>query len=474
MFTRIEQYLVGALQGLRLPGLAIAIVQGERVIYLSGFGKADLTGRPITPQTPFIIGSLSKSFTALAIMQLVEAGRIELDAPVQRYLPWFRIQGGTASSQMTVRHLLTHTSGISRYVGRQLLAAKGAKTKEQRVRELSRVSLTKPVGTAYQYSNTNYLILGLLIEAASSQPYESYIQQHIFTPLQMNHSFTSEGEARRDGIAVGYRWWFGFPLPASVPYLADALPAAFLISSAEDMAHYLIAHLNGGRYSGVSLLSPAGIAELHRPQAEITAGNAYAMGWHVESHDGVTLLRHGGETANWRGEMVLLPERQIGIVLLANANNGLVAQLGLDRIAPGVVRLLLREQPPKNRLTFKLFYAALDVVLFVPPVLQVRSLRRLAQRSYREVRLKRRQWITQMALCLTELVLPMSLYKRIPKWADAPWPLLRLYVPDLTSWLSGMLALSFVTSITRGMRLVLWFAGRRRQYRKRKIHHPFF
>jgi len=79
-----------------------------------------------------------------------------------------------------------------------------------------------------------------------------------------------------------------------------------------------------------------------------------------------------------------------------------------------------------------------------------------------------------MALCLTELVLPMSLYKRIPKWADAPWPLLRLYVPDLTSWLSGMLALSFVTSITRGMRLVLWFAGRRRQYRKRKIHHPFF
>ncbi len=97
MFTRIEQYLVGALQGLRLPGLAAAIVQGKRVIYLSGFGKADPTGRPVTPQTPFIIGSLSKSFTALAIMQLVEAGRIELDAPVQRYLPWFRIQDGTAS-----------------------------------------------------------------------------------------------------------------------------------------------------------------------------------------------------------------------------------------------------------------------------------------------------------------------------------------------------------------------------------------
>ncbi len=79
----------------------------------------------------------------------------------------------------------------------------------------------------------------------------------------MKHSFTSEEEARQDGIGMGYRWWFGVPLPANVPYLADALPAAFLISSAEDMARYLIAHLNAGRYGGASIISPAGLAELH-------------------------------------------------------------------------------------------------------------------------------------------------------------------------------------------------------------------
>jgi CubicO group peptidase (beta-lactamase class C family) len=155
----IEAYITAQMRVARLPGLAMAVVKGDRIIHLRGYGVADPAGRPVTPQTPFIIGSLTKSFTALAIMQMVEAGKLELDAPVRHYIPWFRLSDLQASAHITPRHLLNHTSGISRYVGRQLLAGKGGATIEQRVRELRTVALTKPVGSTFQYSNVNYLIL---------------------------------------------------------------------------------------------------------------------------------------------------------------------------------------------------------------------------------------------------------------------------------------------------------------------------
>ena len=110
----IDAYLETAMAVAHIPGLALGIVQNDRIVHLRGFGTADPTGRPVTPQTPFILGSVSKSFTALAVTQLIEAGRLELDTPVQRYLPWFRVADASASSQITVGHLLSHTSGLSR------------------------------------------------------------------------------------------------------------------------------------------------------------------------------------------------------------------------------------------------------------------------------------------------------------------------------------------------------------------------
>jgi len=455
VLAQAEQYLTGVRRDLRLPGLAIAIIQGTEVVFLYGLGEA-APSRPVTPQTPFILGSLSKSFTAMAIMQLVETGKVELDAPVQHYISWFRVANPAACSQITIRHLLTHTSGISKYVGRELLAGKGNQTMEQQVRHLATVALTKPVGTTFQYSNTNYLILGLVIQMVSGQPYEFYIQQHIFAPLQMQHSFTSEKEAQQDGMATGYRWWFGFPIPAHVSYLADALPAAFLISSAEDMAGYLIAYLNEGRYGEASVLSAAGIAELHRPQVEIAPGNAYAMGWRVELWDGVRVLRHGGETANWRAEMVLLPEKsRLGIIVLTNANNGLVAQLGLDQIAAGVVKLLLGQQLQRSKLTLRRFYLLLDGAMALLTSLQIWAFVRLLRRWHQPIQGRALPFVNQAVLSLIALVLPLSLLKRIPKWADAPWSLLSLYVPDLSSWLAGISLLSFITGIMRIGRIFL-------------------
>ena len=253
---------------LNIPGVSLAIVEGDKIVHLRGFGQARPGGEAPSPQTPFFIGSLTKSFTALAVMQLVEAGKIELDAPVQRYLPWFRVADPQASAQMTVRHLLNQTSGLPGLLGMANLADLDNRpdATERQVRALSTLKLTRPVGSKFEYSNTNYNLLGLIIEAASGESYADYIQKHIFDPLDMSHSYTSKAVAQQNGLAMGHRYWFGHPLPApNLPIPRGSLPSGQLISSAEDMAHYLIAHLNGGRYGGVQILSSAGIDETAPP-----------------------------------------------------------------------------------------------------------------------------------------------------------------------------------------------------------------
>jgi len=234
-FAAIDAYIEAQMKAARIPGVALAIVQRDQIVHLKGYGVADPSGRPVTPQTPFRLASVSKTLTALAIMQLVEAGKIELDAPVQRYLPWFRLADEKASTLITVRHLLYHTSGVPQsagydnfYNGDQSDAAL-----EQNVRQLAGIAPNLPVGSTYQYANLNYDALGLIVQTVSGQTYEAYIQDHIFAPLAMSQSFTSQAEALAHGMATGYRQWFGFPIPTDLPDDRATRPSSFLISSAE-------------------------------------------------------------------------------------------------------------------------------------------------------------------------------------------------------------------------------------------------
>jgi CubicO group peptidase (beta-lactamase class C family) len=357
-FQSIDAFVNSQMQAMHIPGVALGIVDGDQIIYRKGFGVANPSGQRMTAQTPFILGSTSKSFTALAIMQLVEAGKIDLDTPVQRYLPWFQVGASQTTSTITVRHLLNQVSGIpTRAVGASL-TGNGEETLEQMVRALSQVALIAPAGTTYQYSNLNYTTLGLIVQTVAGQSYESYVQQHIFAPLQMAQSFTSQNEALQSGhgLATGYRWWYGFALPAELPYLRGSLPAGFLISSVEDMTHYLVAQMNGGRYLDASLLTPSGITELHSPAAAIRGqGDAYGMGW-VISPQGESSIWHSGDTANFHSDMIILPRKQLGIIVLTNVNGELARTTNAQGIiAQGVQRLLLGQQPP-SRSTFRQRY----------------------------------------------------------------------------------------------------------------------
>jgi CubicO group peptidase (beta-lactamase class C family) len=357
-YDSIETYIEGQMRRLKIPGVSLAIVEGDRIVHLRGFGRARPGGEAPSPQTPFVLGSTAKSITALGVMQLVEAGKIELDAPVQRYLPWFRVADPQASAQMTVRHLLNQTSGLPIIAGMVNLADLDDRpdAAERQARSLSTLKLSHPVGAAFEYSNLNYNLLGLIIEAASGETYADYIQRHIFAPLEMRHSHMSQAAAKRDGLTVGHRYWFGHPVAIpDLPLARGSLPSGQLISSSEDMAHYLIAHLNEGRYGEAQVLSSTGIDELHRGVAEQWVMGApvaaYGMGWFVAKIGQTTVVSHGGNVPDFSSYMAILPEQKKGVVLLVNADHwGL--PFVLPEVGDGVAALLAGEQPPPIRLGF--------------------------------------------------------------------------------------------------------------------------
>ncbi len=350
-YDAIDAYVETQMRRLNMPGVSLAIVKGDKIVHLRGFGRARPGGEAPTPQTPFFIGSLTKSFTALAVMQLVEAGKIDLDAPVQRYLPWFRVADPEASAQVTVRHLLNQTGGLPNSSGEIVLADFDTRpgAAERQARALSTLALTRPVGSAWEYCNSNYSLLGLIIEAASGESYAGYIQDHIFTALAMRHSHTSPATAKQNGLAVGHQYRFMVPFAVpNMPFPHGALAGGGLISCSEDLARYMIALLNGGRYGSAQILSAAGIDELHRGVGDVKAMGMtlgkYGMGWFVDKIGGTKLVFHGGTLPDFASHMALLPEQKQGVVLLFNAchhwMNPVLADLG-----NGVAALLAGEQP---------------------------------------------------------------------------------------------------------------------------------
>lgn len=357
-FEAINAYVERQMRRLKIPGAYLAIVEGNKIVHLRGFGRARPGGEAPSPQTPFFIGSLTKSITALAVMQLVEAGVVELDAPVQRYLPWFRVADPQASTQMTVRHLLNQTSSLPLWPSEIALADFDDRPEatERQVRALSTLKLNRPVGSQCEYSNFNYNILGLIVEAASGESYASYIQKHIFDPLEMRHSYTTKADARQHGMAVGHRHWFSLPIPApNLPVPRGSLPSGQLISCAEDMAHYLLAHLNGGRYGDVQILSEAGIDEMHRGVKELKmgefSGGFYGMGWFDIDLGQTKTYSHGGNVPDFSSFMALVPEQKKGVALLLNADPyGL--PIVTEEVGMGLTALLAGQLPTPIRLDF--------------------------------------------------------------------------------------------------------------------------
>ena len=373
-YDEIDLYIAEQIKRLNIPGAALGIVEGDQLVHWRGFGRARPGGEAPTPQTPFFIGSLTKSFTATAVMQLVEAGKIELDAPIQHYLPWFRVADPEVSAEITVRQLLNQTSGLPTMAGLINLANTDNRpdAAELQARALSSLVVKRPVGAKFEYSNLNYNVLGLIIEAVSGETYAEYIQHHIFNPLGMCHSYTSKETAKQDNLAVGHRFWFGVPIAVPDPLVpSGSLSSGQLISSVEDMAHYLIAHLNEGCFGGEQILSRQGIDELHHPAAEIIemgkSYGFYAMGWISQVSGESRIVSHSGIVPDFGAFMALLPEQNKAIILLVNANHAIM-KMTLDEVGIEAAERLAGEIPTVHQ-----FDAAPWVMrgMLLIPILQI-------------------------------------------------------------------------------------------------------
>jgi len=444
-FAIIDAYVAAALEADRVPGAAWAIVHDDSIVHVRGVGTA-AKGQAITGDTPFLIGSMSKTFTALAIMQLVEQGRVELDAPVQRYLSWFRVADAAASRAITVRHLLLHTSGIPTAADR---ATGEDRSLAGHVRALHGVSLSDSPGNAHRYASPNYLVLGAIFESVTGVPYATQVKRAILTPLGMTHSFTDQSAAIADGMAQGHRYWFGFPVAATLPHESDRLPTAALISSAADLARFLIAQRAGVPRAGGGVLSPAGLSAMQT--GGVTAdGFAYGFGWRVSRLNGVRAVHHGGIVPNFRGKMVMLPDSGWGVVVLTNASSSLPLPLAptSHRIADAVAGYLVGAPLDDGLSRFRVFHWALLAGTLLILLSQLRGLWRLLGRN---ALTQARGSLRRSIVLEVGWVLFAVLW--LPQVAGITWAEMFRGSPDLAWWLVVTLVLSAATVVARGRRL---------------------
>lgn len=371
----IDQFIIEQMTTQRAPGLALAIIQGDQVRYVKGYGTAD-ANQPVTPQTQFHIASLSKSFTAVAIMQLVEAGQIDLDAPVQRYLPEFMLADRTVAAQITVRQLLNHTSGLADAGIPELRLPRPA-TAADRIVTLQNARPVAVPGREFHYTDVNYQVLARVVEKVSGQPFSDYLQTHLFTPLQMTQTvnvLTSfEVAQTADHLAQGHLLAFGLPIAAREE--TGYLGGSGVIATAEDMAHYLIMQNNDGRFQDDQILSPTSLAVLHTPPPN--SQSDYAMGWIAHTVDGRRVLEHNGILSTFYAEMVLLPETEQGFVLLYNIHSLAQDGLGFPQIKQGLLTLLTGGQPATGGFSVSLWALIIGAITLLSIALEVRGLWRL-------------------------------------------------------------------------------------------------
>jgi len=316
-------------------GIAVAVTRADKVLYTRGYGVADDAGTPVTADTPFVMGSTSKSIAGVAVMQLVEAGKLDIGAPVTRYLPWFRTRDKAESDRITLAMLLGHTSGLP-YIFRgdeDIDGQESGSLLEEAVRAAAGAELNFPPGTRFAYSNLGYKTLGLIVQSVSGEPYDEYLERHIFAPLEMTRTFTSWRKAQAQGLTNGYSYRLGvYFLLANHPS-SSLLPEGGVISTANDLAHYLIAQADDGRYNGVAIVSPEGSRRLHEPfllqsdtqtKTKEKGSTGYAMGWYVRHYAGHTMFTHSGEFPGFTSLFAVVPANHCGVAVLNNSVRDIV------------------------------------------------------------------------------------------------------------------------------------------------------
>ncbi|MEO7501130.1 MAG: serine hydrolase [Gemmatimonadaceae bacterium] len=325
-----DAYVVKGMQDWKIPGLAVAIVKNDSVVYAKGFGVRTL-GKPekVDENTLFAIASDTKSFTGIVLAMLVDEGKVRWDAPVTTYLPWFQLSNDYLTRELTVRDLLTHRSGLARG---DLLWTGGMGYSRQEL--LRRIRFLKPswsMRSRYGYSNLMYVAAGEVAAAVEHKPWDDIVRTRIFAPLGMTSTNTSVTLLPRlPNVATPHA---SFDSAVRVVKYTDAdniASAGAINSSAADMAKWIRFQLDSGRVGGKRLVSKRSFVETHSAQTAMrldstyrafnpfTHVRSYAFGWNVLDYRGREMLSHAGNLSGMAAIVGLLPEERLGIVVLSN------------------------------------------------------------------------------------------------------------------------------------------------------------
>ena len=375
---RIDRFITTQMKTHHIPGFALAITHNNQVLHVKGYSTAN-NERPVTAQTQFLMASVSKSFTAIAVMQLVEAGQINLDSPVQTYLPEFTLADPAIAAKITIRHLLNQVSGLSD-VGFPELQVSQATTIRDRITSLSQARPVAFPGSQFYYFNPNYEVLARVVEVVSQQPFSAYLQTHIFTPLQMSRTLnaTTSAEAFQGATNMAQGHLMGFGLPLAYPEMSGYLSGSSgIVSTAEDLANYLIFQTNSGQFKETKLLSESSVALMHTPPQ--TIGSSYGMGWFNRSENGEPAIEHNGILSTFYTEIVLLPKEKYGIALLYNISALPLMAMAFPQIKTELIQLLKDGQPAAGRFSITLWGIAIALLMFIGVMLAIRSLLYLPQ-----------------------------------------------------------------------------------------------
>ncbi len=355
-----DGFINAQLASYRIPGAQVAVVRGDQVLFLKGYGFADLEQRtPVDAErTLFRPGSVSKLFTWTAVMQLVEQGKLDLDADINTYLTDFKIPA-TFPQPITLRHLMTHTPGfedkgigifVTNLTSLQPLGKYLAQNMPRRV---------FPPGQYCAYSNYGASLAGYIVAEVSGEPFEEYIANHILAPLGMTHStFVQPLPATfQPDLAAGYLYDNGiFKLQPTEGI--QVVPAGAMSTTAGDIARFMIAHLQNGRYGEARILQEATAQEMHSHQYSVSAGlSGMALGFIEQKIDGHLLISHDGDTFTFHSLLALDMERQVGLYVSYNGTG--TGSASVDARSELLIAFLERylAYQPAEELTPKAEYA---------------------------------------------------------------------------------------------------------------------
>lgn len=333
----LHAYVENVRKTFEVPGISLAIVKDGKVVVAQGYGVRKLGDpAPVDAQTLFGIASNTKAFTATALALLVEEGKLEWDAPVINYLPWFQLSDPYVTRELTVRDLLVHRSGLGLGAGDLLWWPPSNYDRKEIARRLRHLPLVTSFRSAYAYDNVLYTVAGEVIETLSGQSWEEFVGSRILAKVGMNGSNVRHAEAGKGANVATPHAPIEGKVRVVAPFASDNTnPAGGINSNAEDMAKWMIVQLDSGRVAGGRLFSRETTRQLWTPVTPIAIGNpapelaalranfrGYALGFDVRDYRGKKLVTHTGGLPGYLSKVAMVPEIKLGIAILTNQESG--------------------------------------------------------------------------------------------------------------------------------------------------------